>query len=99
MGIGAKDAKPPPGLVKAWRSKQWQALPRGPVLNDQDAGELHEMTTLLNVYEAYRELYTADNVVALGNANPDILEIVGWVRQLERDEMAREAKEAKERGE
>ena len=93
MGIGAKETQPPPGLVKAWRSKQWQALPRGPVLNDQDAGELHEMSVLLNVFEAYRELYTAENVVALAKADPEILKTVSWVRQLEQEEMAREAKE------
>lgn len=48
---------------------------------------------LLNVFEAYRELYTAENVVSLAKANPQILEIVSWVRQLEQEEMAREAKE------
>jgi hypothetical protein len=51
------------------------------------------MSVLLNVFESYRELYTAENVVALAKTNPEILGIVGWVRQLEQEEMAREAKE------
>ena len=74
--------KPPYELKLAWHAREYRALPYAGGLLQQPAGLLARMTACNNVYNAFKQIQSA-NLVALMNSQPQIIGIVRAVERME----------------
>lgn len=73
---------PPPDLEMGLRWRIYGTPPEAGGIRDQRAGEVSRITTLLNVYDAVRNMRRSKNWAQWATDNPGLARVWGYILEL-----------------